>query len=60
MGGGWGTRGARQGWVGSDRGPSQKPTTRTTTNRKKNTNRKPKRDRCAIKHNIRQKKYAST
>jgi hypothetical protein len=55
----WGRQGP--GWVGSRAGPraGQKPTARTTTNRKKNVNRKLKRDERAIKHKIRKKKYAS-
>jgi hypothetical protein len=55
MGGGGGARGwAGSGRVGPDRGLGQKPTARTTTNRKKSANRKPNRDGRVIRHNMRQ------
>jgi hypothetical protein len=63
---GGGARGARQGQDGLGRGPDRrpgrKPIAHTTTNQNLIANEKPKtrQDGRAIKHNIRQKKYAST
>jgi hypothetical protein len=53
--------GSAPGRAGLGRGPGRKPTTHATTDRSPIANRNPetRRDRCAIKHNIRQKKYAS-